>query len=126
MKTILIVEDEKVLREMYSQKFAENGFATLLAKDENEVFDILKKETPDIILLDILLPQGDGIDILKTLKANEQTKNIKVLVFSNLDDPHIKKQAQTFGAEKYLIKTNFTPKELLGEVQKIIKPTIVG
>jgi len=120
MRTILIVEDEKVLREMYGQKFAANGFKTLLAKDENEVFDILKKETPDIILLDILLPQSDGIDILKRIKSNEETKNIKVLVFSNLDDQRIKKQAQELGAEKYLIKTNFTPKELLTEVRKNI------
>ncbi|MCG2690393.1 response regulator [Candidatus Parcubacteria bacterium] len=120
MQTILIIEDEKLLREMYQIKFSQEGFQTLIASEEEEAFRVLENNNPDIILLDILLPRGNGIEILKRLKSSNLTNKIPVIAFSNLDDPKTKARAYELGAKKYLIKTNYTPKELIKEVQETL------
>jgi len=118
-KKILIIEDEELLKDMYVQKFKENGFEVKSVETEKETFKVLETFLPDLILLDILLPEKDGVQILKKLKQGE-TKNIKVLAFSNLDDPHVKKEVKKYKAEGYLIKTDFTPKEIVEKVKKYL------
>jgi len=118
MPKILIIEDEKILAEMYKNKFEANGLQVLLAFSSEEGVKILKKEKPDLILLDILLPRENGIHFLKRMKQIKNTSNIPIVAFSNYDDPKTKKEAFSSGARAYLIKTQFTPKELLEEVKK--------
>lgn len=120
MVKILIIEDEKLLREMYQKKFSQEGFDVFAASCEKQAFEVLEKTTPDLILLDILLPRGNGIEILERLKSSRLTKNIKVIAFSNLDDQRTKQRAQELGAEKYLIKTSYTPREIIKEIKQIL------
>ncbi|MBM4177241.1 response regulator [Candidatus Gribaldobacteria bacterium] len=120
MVKILIIEDEDTLREMYQRKFSQEGFSALSASFEEEAFKVLENCQPDLILLDILLPRGNGIEILKRLKSSPLTQKIKVVAFSNLDDPKTKQRALELGAEKYLIKTNYTPKEIIKEIKNIL------
>ena len=115
MSKILLVEDEKLLREMYANKFKKEGIEVLKAKDANEAFSILKTITPDLVLLDVLMPRESGIEALKRIK--EVYKNLKVVVFSNLDDPNAKKKVKALKGEDYLIKTNFTPQELIKKIK---------
>lgn len=123
MPKILIIEDEKVLAEMYRDKFESEGFKATLAFSSEEAIDCLKKEKPDLILLDILLPRENGITFLRKLKEVKTASKIPVIAFSNYDDQTAKKEALELGARAYLIKTQYTPKELLEEIKKYLPRT---
>jgi len=119
MKKILIVEDEKILAEMYRDKFTQAGFEVILADSAEEGLKVTKKEMPDLILLDILLPRENGIGFLKRLRKDPKLSSIPVVAFSNYDDPETKKEAYELGAKDYLIKTSYTPKEIIEKVKKL-------
>ena len=83
--------------------------------------EYLKNKEPDLILLDILLPKENGIALLKRLKETREGFKIPVIAFSNYDEPRTKKEALELGVKGYLIKTQYTPQEMLEEVEKILK-----
>jgi len=121
MKKLLIVEDEAVLMEMYLAKFSKQDLNIFSANSAEQGFAIAKKEKPDLILLDILLQMGNGIDLLEKIRKDEDTKDIKVLTFSNYDEPDTKKKALELGSIDYLIKTNYTPNQIFKIIQNILK-----
>jgi len=121
MPRILIVEDEKILAEMYKDKFEKAGHQADLAFSSEEAMEYLKNKEPDLILLDILLPKENGIALLKRLKETREGFKIPVIAFSNYDEPRTKKEALELGVKGYLIKTQYTPQEMLEEVEKILK-----
>lgn len=116
MPKILLIEDEVILAEMYRDKFAQAGFKMSLAFSTEEGLEILKKEKPDLILLDILLPRENGIQFLKRIKEIPDLVDIPVIAFSNYDDPKAKKEAFKLGVEDYLIKTAYTPNEVIKKI----------
>lgn len=120
MAKILIIEDELILAEMYKEKFESAGIDTDFVLTSEEAFEYLKKEKPDLILLDILLPRENGIYFLNKLKGNKEISKIPVVVLSNYDEPKTKKEAFELGVKAYLIKTQYTPKELLEEIKKFL------
>jgi DNA-binding response OmpR family regulator len=120
-KKILIVEDEKILRDMYAEKFSRAGFKVILAQDSQQGLKLAKKEKPDLILLDILLPKENGIFFLKQMRKDPQIAECEVVAFSNYDDPQTKKEAKELGVKGYLIKTNYTPKEIVEKVKEYLK-----
>lgn len=121
MKQILIVEDEKILAEMYRDKFVQESFEAILAFSAEEGLEILKKEKPDLILLDILLPKANGITFLTKIKKDQKTSSIPVVAFSNYDDPKTKKEAFQLGVKDYLIKTSYTPQEIVEKIKTYFK-----
>lgn len=120
MPKILIIEDEKILAEIYKEKFQEEGFDVSLCFSSQEAINYLKKEKPDIILLDILLPKENGIFFLKKIKEINNISEIPILAFSNYDEPKTKKEAFSLGVKAYLLKTQYTPKELISIVRKFL------
>jgi len=118
---ILIIEDEKILAGMYQEKFKIAGFKVFLAGDAEEGLVLAKKEKPDLILLDILLPRGNGIFFLEKIKEIAEVSSIPVVAFSNYDDIPTKQKAKELGARDYLIKTNFTPEEVVNKIKKYLK-----
>lgn len=120
MSRILIIEDEAILADMYRDKFEEAGFQIDLAFSFEEAINYLKDKKPDLILLDILLPRGNGISFLKEIKKIKETTDIPIVAFSNYDDPITKQEAFELGVRDYLIKTQYTPKELLKEIKKFL------
>jgi len=120
MKKILIIEDEIVLAEMYKEKLEKEGFEVFLASEIGEGIEIAKKEKPDLILLDILLPRENGVSFLEKIKK-EGIKDIPVVAFSNYDDPGTKKRAFELGVKEYLIKTNYTPGEIVEKIKNYLK-----
>jgi DNA-binding response OmpR family regulator len=116
-KKILIIEDEKLLAEMYRDKFKRAGFKIYLAFNSEEGLFLVKKEKPDLIILDILLPGENGINFLEKLKKDPETALIPVVVCSNYDDPEIKNKAKELGVKTYLIKANYTPREIINEIK---------
>lgn len=120
-KKILIVEDEKILRDMYAQKFSRAGLKVLSAVDAKEGLEITKKEKPDLILLDILLPKENGIFFLKKLREDPEIAQSEVVAFSNFDDPEAREEAEKLGVKSYLIKTDYTPREIVEKVKEYLK-----
>ena len=121
MKKILLIEDEKILAEMYQDKWTEAGFKVFLAFDSKEGLALAKKEKPDLIVLDILLPRENGITFLTWLRKDKEISSIPVVAFSNYDDPETKKQAKKMGVRNYLIKTNYTPSEIVAKIKQLLK-----
>ena len=119
-KKILIIEDEKILAEMYRDKFTQAGLKVYLAFDSKEGLALAKKEKPDLIVLDILLPRENGIVFLTWLRKEPEISSIPVVAFSNYDDPETKRQAAKLGAKDYLIKTSYTPSEIVAKVKQLL------
>lgn len=119
MSKVLIIEDEKTLAKMYKEVFEKEDYEVSLASKVDQALELAKEISPDLILLDILLPGETGISFLKKLrKLNNPVADSLVVAFSNYDDRESKKDAFELGAKDYLIKTNNTPREI---VEKSIK-----
>jgi DNA-binding response OmpR family regulator len=116
-KKILLVEDEKLLSEMYSDKFREAGFEVISTKEAEEALELAKKEKPDLIVLDILLVRANGISFLQKLRETPDIAFTPVVAFSNYDDPSAKKEAFRLGVKDYLIKTNYTPQGIIEKIK---------
>ncbi len=119
-KKILIIEDEKMLAQMYRDRFLQEGFDVYSALDAEEGMELTKKVKPDLILLDILLPRDNGTDFLEKMRKDEEVADTTVIAYSNYDDKESKEKAKKLGAKEYLIKTNYTPKEVMEIVKKHI------
>ena len=119
-KKILIIEDEKILAEMYQDKFSQEGYRVVLAFTSEEGIGLAKKEKPDLILLDILLPKENGVGFLKRLKETKGISQIPVVAFSNYDEPKTRKEAESLGVEAYLLKTDFTPQDLIKKIKEYL------
>lgn len=118
---ILIVEDEKILIKMYQEKFEQAGFAVVSAFDSESGLDLAKNEKPDIVILDILLPQNNGLFFLEQAKKEKGLASTPIIAFSNYDDPKTIQRAKELGAKDYLIKTNYTPDEIVAKVSALVK-----
>lgn len=116
---VLLVDDENILLEMYKTAFTVDGFPGdfLTAAEVGEAIKIIKNEKPDLVLLDMLLGKRSGLDVIKEIKASDETKNIPIIALTNYDVETVAKEAVSLGAEKYLIKNDFTPMALLAEVK---------
>jgi len=121
-KKILIIEDEKILGQMYKDKFLQSGFSATLVTSAEEAIEKVSKIKPDLILLDILLPRENGIGFLTRLMKKPKMASIPVVAFSNFDDPGTKKKAFQLGVKDYLIKTSFTPGEIVAKIKQLLKP----
>lgn len=120
-KKVLIVEDEESLAQMYQTKFENEGYEVLVANDGSEGIEKAKKDKPDIILLDIILPKKDGFMVLKELKADKTTANIKIIMLTNLGQDEDVTKGKKLGALDYLVKANLTPAQLVDKVAEYLK-----
>jgi len=121
MKKILLIEDEKMLVEMYVQKFSEEGFEIISVISAEEGLKLAKEQKPDLIILDILLPRKNGVSFLKEWKKDPGISKIPVVALSNYDHPETRKRALELGAKEYIIKTDFTPKEIVEKIKEYLK-----
>ena len=122
MALILIVEDYPSLQKVYSMAVQEAGHEFLLAKDGDEALKQATEHTPDLILLDLLMPGVNGMEFLKKfdLKMHPQTK---VIVFTNMDHPTLRAELSALGINMYLTKSEYTPKELMKIIDSTLKAT---
>lgn len=120
-KKVLVVDDEDSVREIYRHEFLNNGYTVAVAVDGEEGLLKAGEETPDIVLLDIMLPKMSGIEVLRALKENELTKKIPVLLLTNLGEETIIKEGFELGADGYLLKVSYTPSQVVEEVKKFFE-----
>lgn len=118
--TVVIVEDEKMLADMYSTKFTMEGFDAAKANDGQAGFDLVKQSHPDIVLLDIIMPKIDGFGVLKMLKEDADLKNIPVILLTNLGQDEDIKKGKELGAADYFVKANHTPAEVVQKVKQVL------
>lgn len=118
-KRVLIVEDDALLAQVLMDKFKKEEFAVINVTNGLDVKGKVLQFKPAIILLDLILPGLDGFEVLKLLKDNEQTKNIPVVVISNLGSESDVRSAKSLGADDYFIKANISLEDLLQKVRKI-------
>lgn len=118
---ILLVEDDTFLVEMYTTKFDLEGFEVMAAEDGKKGLEMAKKEKPDIILLDILMPKMDGFEVLDALKKDKEMSGIPVVLLTNLGQKDDVKKGFEKGAVGYLIKAHFMPSEVVDKIKKILK-----
>jgi DNA-binding response OmpR family regulator len=119
MKKILLVEDEKLTREMYSTKLRSEGFQVFESMTTDEAEEILKKEKIDLLILDIILPKENGLDYLERLRKTKR-KIPPVIILSNLEGEEYRKRAHKFKIKDYFLKTDYTPAELVELIKKHI------
>lgn len=122
MKKVLIVEDDPMLSEIYKKKFEKTGsFEVVAATSGTDAIKKAKQEVPDLVLLDLVLPEMDGFDVLAELKKEPTLKDTKVVPFSNLSEEDNEKKLRELKADGFIAKSEHTPQELVVEVEKILK-----
>ena len=120
-KTIMIVEDDSFVMDIYQTKLAQEGFEVVAAANGAEAMKKLENAKPDLMLLDIIMPYMDGLEVLKKIKENPETKNIPVILLTNLSQKEEVEKGIGLGANDYLIKSHFTPSEVLEKVKTYLK-----
>lgn len=120
-KKILIVEDDRFLRELIAKKLAVERFEISEAIDGEEGLRKIKEEKPDLVLLDLILPGIDGFEVLARMKQDPQTKTIPVIILSNLGQKEDIEKGLKLGASDYLVKAHFTPNEIIEKIRNALK-----
>jgi len=117
---ILIVEDDFFIRELYQRQLLKEGYLVEVAVDGAEGLVKANDFRPHLILLDIMLPKLNGLDLLRTIKTKPETKDIPVILLTNLGQESVIKEGFTLGAEGYLIKSAYTPSQIIEEVKNFL------
>ena len=120
MKKVMIVEDNKDLQEIYKMSFEKAGYEVIQEMDGLDGIAGVVDKSPDVVLLDIMMPQMDGFEFLKAMRENTSIK-IPVIVCSNLSDTETFNRAVKEGAMAVLLKANYTGKELVEKVEELMK-----
>ena len=119
---ILVIEDDKFLRDLMELKLKEEKYQVFTAIDGEDGVKTVKAEKPDLILLDIILPNMSGWDVLKTLRADPNLASIPVILLTNLGEEADVKKGLEMGAVDYMIKAHFTPDEIIKKVVAVFTP----
>lgn len=120
--TILIVDDDKFLLDMYSLKFKEKGFTVLSALGSMEALEMIQgEEKPDVLLMDIVMPVMDGFELLKKVRDSNLLPEAKVIILSNLGQLSDINKGKELGVDGYIVKASATPTEVVGRVEQIMQ-----
>lgn len=119
-KKILLVEDEDFIRELYVRQLVKAGFAIKTAVDGQSGLETLKKETFDLLLLDIMLPGMNGLQLLREFKTHNPNSPMITILLTNLGQEAVIKEGFELGAQAYLIKASYTPDQVVNEVRNAL------
>jgi len=121
MKKILLIEDDPFIIDIYVTKLKEVGFSVESATDGEDALNKIKQNKPDLVLLDIVLPQVTGFEFLQEIKSISDLKKVPVIVLSNLGQKKEVEKGLKLGAVKYLIKAHYIPSEVVEEIKKVLQ-----
>ena len=122
MKKILFIEDEQALQHAVIQVLNKEKYKTFSAMDGENGIALARKELPDLILLDLVIPKKDGFTVLAELKDDKKTAHIPIIVLTNLEGSADVERALTLGATTYLVKTNYKLEEVAEKIKNILNP----
>lgn len=121
-KTILVAEDDAVLRTLYVKKFTLAGFEVRIAEDGQQTIDEVKRQAPDLLLLDIHMPKADGFEVMKEFPKT--ARHFPIILLTNFDQDDFKLRAEELGADDYFVKKDMTIRSLLDMVKRLLgEPT---
>lgn len=120
-KKILIIEDEQFIADLYSRQLTKAGYMVKTSNDGNQGLQVLSGEVFDLLLLDIMLPGLNGLEILKQWRAKNPNSQMPILLLTNLGQDTVIKEGFQLGAQGYLIKAAYTPDQVLAEVKKALE-----
>ncbi len=120
MKKILLIDDDNALRQLYAVELGSKKYTVVEASDGEQGLAVAKKENPDLILLDIMMPKLDGVATLTQLKQDAATNKIPVIMLTNFGQENLVKQAFASGATDYLLKYKVTPAEMADKVGQVL------
>ncbi|HUO50285.1 MAG TPA: response regulator [Candidatus Paceibacterota bacterium] len=120
MKKILIAEDDNFLASLLLSEFHNAGFDAMGAIDGVDAVGKVKSWTPDILLLDILMPNKDGYAVLEELRADPSFTKLPIIIFTNLGESGDIERVKKLGITDYLVKANTTPKAILEKVEEVL------
>ena len=120
MTKIAIIEDDPVISQMYRMKFEADGFDVQLANNGARGVALVESFTPDIILMDLQMPQMDGTEALTIIRSKTWGANIPVIVLTNLGEEEAPKAIKSLGIHSYIVKANLTPREVVARVKEAL------
>jgi DNA-binding response OmpR family regulator len=120
MTKIMLVEDEVFIQELYEMVLKKEGFEVEAYSDGNEAVKALQANTYDLVLLDIMLPGKDGLQILTELRAMPNHKDTRVIMLTNLGNEHVMEKTNELGITGYIIKADNTPFQIVEKVKEIL------
>jgi DNA-binding response OmpR family regulator len=120
-KKVLMIEDDIFLRKIYRDKLERSGLDFVEAINGEEGINKVISEKPTIVLLDIILPKKNGFDVLREIKDNEETKDIPVVILSNLGQEADVRRGMALGADDYFVKTEVTLEEVVSRINEWLK-----
>ena len=121
-KKVLIVEDDITMREIVTSKLASAGYNVLEAEDGKKALEVWGKEKPDLVLLDLMLPEMDGFEVLKEMRNNQDpdVAKTKVIILSNLWSKEDIERTKKLSIEEFMVKAYHTTQDILDEVNKVL------
>ncbi|PIS42381.1 MAG: response regulator [Candidatus Kerfeldbacteria bacterium CG08_land_8_20_14_0_20_40_16] len=121
---ILLIEDDQDQINMYQFKFEKEGFEFLAARNGKDGLNMAKTLRPDLILLDLVLINENGIEVMEKLKALPETKTIPVIILTNLAKKTMKERSKELGSVDFIIKTQISPADLVKRVKAVLEKNI--
>ena len=121
MPLVLLIDDEAAILEMYQTKLKNSGYEVITASNGPDGVALAKEKHPALIMLDIIMPQVNGLDILKTLKETPETKDIPVFMTTNLPEQTSGQKAHELGAVSYLVKAEYEPGMVVDVIDRYLK-----
>jgi DNA-binding response OmpR family regulator len=125
-RRVLLAEDDRFLRKAAAAMLRRQGFTVLTAEDGEEALRVVRAETPDLVLLDLIMPKMQGFEVLKALKRDPQTSPIPVVILSNLGQESDSKAAREMGALDYWVKANLDLEELVRRIEGTFAANGIG
>jgi DNA-binding response OmpR family regulator len=123
MTKIAIIEDDAVISQMYRMKFEADGFEVQLANNGRHGVELAESMHPDIILLDIQMPEMNGVEALEVIRKSSWGKDIPVIILTNLGEEEAPKQIRTLGIHSFIVKANLTPRQVVQRVREALNIT---
>jgi DNA-binding response OmpR family regulator len=121
-RKILIVEDDIFIKDIYQMRFSQENFLVEGANDGIGALEILKGGyLPDVILLDIMMPKMGGVETLKKIKENAAWKEIPIMMLTNISEKEKVAECLELGADEYIVKSHFTPSEVVGKIEVLFR-----
>ena len=120
MTKIAIIEDDATINQMYRMKFESDGFEVQVATNGRDGIAVVQKFRPDMILLDLGMPEMPGDEALKEIRSYDWGKNIPVIILTNLGQEEAPKELRALGIHSYIVKAELTPKEVVARVKEAL------
>ena len=120
MAKVLIIEDDPLIVKIYTTRLTADGYEVLSAENGEDGLKLIEQDGINLIVLDLMMPRVDGFGLLEKIRSTEKTKNIPVLVYSNLAQEEEVNRAKSLGATEFIVKANISPTETVNKIKSYL------